>query len=295
MVIETLKKIRRKLKWLDPFTYVDLFILDRVKKQNKIVQAVVFLICMLFVSVMFYLFVVRDTTHLLFPLFLFIGFTALIYLFLREEAVDWGIYLASAFFFALVIFSAAGFFLNTDSPMMIVVSGSMEPALHRGDVVILQGASADELRGKEVVLDLPTLRETELVEFAQPVYAMENGIYTTKKIRFFDGQEIEIDKTADTIVYYSQWKNEPIIHRIVAKVKVQDGTYLLTKGDNKEKNTAIDQDCGRIIIGIPQKENCISRYPIKAEDIEGRAIFLIPVVGYAKLLIFDDLPALIFS
>ena len=103
-----------------------------------------------------------------------------------------------------------------------------------------------------------------------------------------------IVETGDTVVYTStslRSLGEPVIHRVVAKVKVRDGYYLITKGDN---NNVIDQECGTIVAGLPQYQ-CITLYPIPAQEIKGRAVFKIPLVGYMKLLVFDDLPALVFG
>jgi signal peptidase len=60
-------------------------------------------------------------------------------------------------FFALIIFSALGLVFGTGSPMMIVVSASMEPLYHRGDIIFLHGATAENIEGTEVGLDLPSL------------------------------------------------------------------------------------------------------------------------------------------
>ena len=79
-----LKEIREKLKWLDPFTYVDLYIMPRVNPKDS-------------------------------------------------EAISWVVYLASAFLFAWLIYTGLGLAFGTQSPMMIVVSGSMEPLYNRGD------------------------------------------------------------------------------------------------------------------------------------------------------------------
>lgn len=39
------------------------------------------------------------------------------------------------------IHSGLRFALHTDSPLVIVVSGSMEPVFYRGDVVLLKGVT----------------------------------------------------------------------------------------------------------------------------------------------------------
>ncbi len=42
--------------------------------------------------------------------------------------------------------------LHTDSPLVIVVSGSMEPVFYRGDVVLLEGVSPQNIKVGDVVV-----------------------------------------------------------------------------------------------------------------------------------------------
>ncbi len=270
-----LKELRQKLKWLDPFTYVDLFIVDKVKGQSKTMQNAVFIFSMALVSILFYLFAIKGPIVSPLPAIIFIVFTALVYLILKEEYVEWGIYLATAFIFALIVFSASGLILGTDSPMVIVVSGSMEPVYHRGDVVFLQGAAPEELIGKEVTVNYP-LQGVSLDKLGQVIKS--NG--ETTAIKFNDGPLLELDESGDIVVYYSRSINVPIIHRVVAKIYAKDGIYLLTKGDNNPK---LDQ------------EDAISPTLVDASEITGRSVFDIPAIGYVKLIIFDDLAMLIFG
>lgn len=302
---ERLSGIREKLKWLDPFTYVDLLIVNRVKKKSKRVQITVFILCMIFVSIMLYLFVIGKTTPLPFFFFLVIALTASLYFFLEEEAVDWSIYLASAFFFALVIFFTIGFLLGTNSPMVIVLSGSMEPLMYRGDVIVLHGVEAGQTQAKEVTLNM-RLQGAPLRSYATPYCKGESGAsktaiapcteyislynlkeidkeqFNTEKIDFEGAEAIDITTDGDIVVYYSDITGQQIIHRAVAKIKALDGIFLLTKGDSIN-NPLIDQQAG------------ITSYAVNAKTIDGRSIFRVPLIGYGKLLIFDDIPVILFG
>ena len=42
--------------------------------------------------------------------------------------------------------------LHTESPLVIVISGSMEPTFYRGDVVLLKGVPPDEIKPGDVVV-----------------------------------------------------------------------------------------------------------------------------------------------
>jgi len=239
MMLEQLRKKLGFLKYLDPFYYVDTYLVPKINPKNT-------------------------------------------------EWINWIIYLVSALFFAWLIYTILGLLLATPSPMVIVVSGSMEPVLYRGDVVVMQGVSPENINAAQTVLALSSLKGVGLNEIAKI------DATPPKNLLFINGEAVPITEKGDTVVYTStSLRNlgEPVIHRVVAKVKADDGYYLITKGDN---NNVIDQDCGRIIAGTPQYQ-CITLYPIPADEIKGRAVFKIPLIGYVKLLLFDDLPALVFG
>lgn len=246
--------LKEKLEWLDPFTYIDLYVLPKINPKNY-------------------------------------------------QILNWAVYLISAFFFAWVIYSALGLLLGTTSPLVIVVSGSMEPVLYRGDVVILLGAKPEEINAPLVELGEPTLQGVAFEEIGSIEFNPQTG--NAQKIAFKNGKSIGISTEGDTIVYFSSLRREQIIHRAVAKLKAADGYYLLTKGDNLKTNKTIDQDCGKVISyyvsgtdvpigGFPEK-GCISLYPIPAESIDGKALFKIPFIGYVKLIVFDEIPKFIAS
>lgn len=221
-----LKKIREKLKWLDPFTYVDLYLMPIVNPK-------------------------------------------------KNEIITWSVYLLSAFIFAFLFYSLLGFVLATSTPMMIVVSGSMEPVFFRGDVVILQGSSPENLLGNEVEINR-SLKGIPLREIAK----VETSNGEVSAIKFVDGPEIEINKSGDIVVYQSNYIRGPVIHRIVGKVIAKDGIFLITKGDN---NNRLDQ------------ETSISPALVDASTINGKSVFSIPLLGYVKLILFDDIQVLLFG
>ena len=233
-----LKKLREKLKWLDPFTYVDIYLMPKVNPNDS-------------------------------------------------EAISWVVYLVSAFFFAWVIYTGLGVVLSTPSPMMIVVSSSMEPVLQRGDIVVLVGASPESLSVQEIDTGFQTLKQTDFSSFANPVYLDS----TIQSIEFDSGQTIQVNKEGDIVVYWSDLMQEPIIHRAVVKLLASDNTYLLTKGDSLN-NSTIDQDCGRVVNQRPEKP-CIELYPVPMEKLQGKVLLHLPLLGCAKLWIVDDLGSLI--
>ena len=231
------KKIKQKfsfLKWLDPFHYVDRFLMPRVNPNDN-------------------------------------------------EMISWIVYIVRAFVFAYLIYFFMGVILNTETPMVIVVSGSMEPVYYRGDVIVLVGINSKNLNAPELNLNRSTLKSTPLDEFA---YAN----YVEDKISFENGAEFPFSGNSDIVVYFSDLKEQQIIHRVIAKINVSDGSYVITKGDN---NPIIDQECGTLLPGHFPSSNCISPYPIPVSELYGKAVLRIPAIGCIKLWLFDDLSSIL--
>jgi len=113
--------------------------------------------------------------------------------------------------------------------------------------------------------------------------------FSTRKIVFRNGNTLDIKKSGDTVLYFSSLSGKQIIHRAVAKINAEDGVFILTKGDSG-KNPIIDQD-----YPLSYANNAITSYAIPAKEIKGRIFLTIPIIGYAKILIFDDLPHLVFG
>ena len=76
----------------------------------------------------------------------------------------------------------------------VVVSGSMEPAFYRGDIVLVE--KADFL-----------------------------GIHE------FDPKDVKI---GDVVVYDAAWFDQPVIHRVINIVDVNGTTMYVIKGDNNK-------------------------------------------------------------
>ncbi|MCJ7450621.1 MAG: signal peptidase I [Candidatus Nanohaloarchaeota archaeon QJJ-9] len=110
------------------------------------------------------------------------------------------------------------------------------------------------------------------------------------------GEEFNRIKEEDIIVYKS--KNDqvnlympPIIHRVVNK----SNSSLSTKGDNNkyqvkaciDSRLEIKSECG------PGEETIDLEENVTAEQIRGKAIFIVPKLGYPKILLTDFLNAVL--
>jgi len=267
-----------KLKWLDPFFYIDKYVLPPVKSSSEVVQWAVFLFNYILIAVGAFFLVGGN--------FFVIAIITVVYLYLffveRKNAVEWSINLFSAFLFAFILyyFVLAGI-LSTSAPLVIVYSGSMEPTLYRGDVVVLSGSKTFDVGQADV--DFP-IGNKRLSEYAEVGYEKNAKFSLRQAALKINGQEYRFDPNGPIVVYYSQLRGQDIIHRAVLKLHAPDGDYLITFGDN---NPGIDEDCPE------QTTQCISLYPIKTTDVRGQHVFHIPLLGYAKLLVFDDLPRLL--
>lgn len=210
----------------------------------------------------------------------------------NNEILSWIVYILFSFIFAYLLYSFFGFILQTASPLVIVVSGSMLPTMARGDVVVLHGVDGLGLEAPLVILDGVDVANTSLKDLATFSSTSTGDWDITFKA---NGQTIHVPKkgTSDIVVYYSSYKNLEIIHRSVVKIKSDGKYYVLTKGDN---NPSLDQDCGSVSdlffpngtgVQTITEKSCPSPYPISLSDVKGKALFWIPYVGYIKLLLVD--------
>lgn len=214
---------------------------------------------------------------------------------LLQNAIYQLVYLLVALLTALLIYGIASVALQTSSPIVIVVSESMEPQLFRGDLVVLHGVSFENLKADLVNLD----------------YSIENQFfndfasidYETNTISFKDSNQIARLKTDnDIIVYNSTLLGRQIIHRAQAKISSTNGDFVLTKGDNEKTNATLDQDCGKVIVlpitssPTPQlrvEKACVNPLAPSRSDVLGKSLLRVPLVGCFKLWLFDDLPTLL--
>ncbi|MEM4663054.1 MAG: hypothetical protein QXM75_03460 [Candidatus Diapherotrites archaeon] len=218
-----------------------------------------------------------------------------------NKLVAWPLEVLVAFVTAWLIYFLLGLALNTKSPAVVVMSGSMIPTFYRGDIMVLQGVSYESLVVPEVILN-ENIAGRKLSDYAV-TYCSVNSIadlvecrvllqnpkvkitnVQTKKVCFKSiAKCVDINKEGDIVVYYSDTLHEPIIHRAVVKIRAKDGNFVLTKGDNNATNFFLDQDAGIASSAVP------------VERLDGKAIFMIPYLGYVKLFLMDDLPCILAS
>jgi signal peptidase len=203
------------------------------------------------------------------------------------------------------------------TPMVAVESGSMEPNLRIGDIVLIQGASR-----KDVI----TLQEGEISDYS--TFNMPGDVilyrpYGKEKLTLIDQMaHIFLRKP------YPLDKATPIIHRALYRVEVgepmwEDGppapfSGYITKGDHNSdidqragwireviedvdlsqhpaqiiqvgNRTYVHRDTGLILIGVDNRTSLVVEgisylTPVREDWVIGAARLRIPLVGYVRLM-----------
>jgi len=210
----------------------------------------------------------------------------------KDELIE----LVKAVVVALVIWYGIMFLLNTSSPISGIVSCSLLPAYERGDMIILRGIPISEINAPTVEITAGELAEIygraspscgtigpityDCVESC-PRVAFPSGKPAASSVKcvrsltfntaIAGNFTLNENLSNDVIVYApsvgGKYLSGDIIHRVFVKLKVGDRYFMLTKGDNNDFMDASVFDI------------------IRQEDVKGRVIARIPILGYLKLFI----------
>ncbi len=145
----------------------------------------------------------------------------------KKDVIVGLIIIGIAFFGTFGVYGIMKITLKTEYPMVVVISGSMEPTIYRGDLLIVEGVKPEDLKV---------------------------GTIEDKKgdIIVFDSQGV-----------WPGGSQEPIVHRIVGRY-IDNATgkyYFITKGDNNpdtdppgpgEVMLPAEKILGRVISIIPK-------------------------------------------
>lgn len=226
--------------------------------------------------------------------------------------------------FALGVWMAISFLLNTTSPINIITSCSMLPNLDRGDVIILQGLPEYNAGQEFLEKDISTLdyapalvrggNSTSVIviptDGGKPLFSLKFKECTRQKA----GQQYDVicfdslamndqhwqDFSNDVIVYESDTPAGYIIHRALLKINTPNNQYFLSQGDNNPFPDQISgipvlkrQQMRQVVLNIPfvaviglDKNNSVIVSRENDLKIKGRVLARIPYLGYAKLFLF---------
>lgn len=165
---------------------------------------------------------------------------------------------------ALIAWVVLSLVLATNTPLNVVTSCSMRPALDRGDLILLQGG----LSNVHTIKTNKTFEALRITVTRAPCQINGNAALCDETLET-EGQSVPISQQNDILVFVPKPRvTDLIIHRAALRIEAKGTTVYLTKGDNNQR---LDQ---------PILE------PVRPEDIQGKVLFRIPLVGYLKLLLF---------
>ncbi len=163
-------------------------------------------------------------------------------------------FLAAVIFYYFILANV----LSSDTPVVAVVSSSME---HRNPEITYYQWLEKNLEYNRSYIDSWTMTngfsvgDMPVVSGGVPL----TGFFSLIGVAESDQEKYEV---GDVIVYSVEGIDAPIIHRIITIN--DDGTYQ-TKGDNNSGQLNYE-------------------FSVKPEQIKGKVIFIIPKIGYFKVL-----------
>ena len=70
----------------------------------------------------------------------------------HKKIIVAAVMIAIAFFGSFLVYFILQISFNTESPIVVVISGSMEPTIHKGDLLFVMGTDADEINNGDVIV-----------------------------------------------------------------------------------------------------------------------------------------------
>lgn len=221
----------------------------------------------------------------------------------ENRLVDETYFLLLAVVLAFGLLQTAGTGLGTEKPVVTVISTSMCPALHVGDILLIQGESFESVEeGDIVVYDVPDqvdfsvngegyrlrandtvtnpsvstgLGDVQLVDVHPGEdrskdlarLSIDGKIASVNDKRgLLEGNSYQIGDDTLSIDYATSlpFEGVPIVHRVVEK----EENHLETKGDNNKAQIEFESN-------------------IRPEQIEGTMFLRVPRIGLLKILAMD--------
>ena len=137
----------------------------------------------------------------------------------RKKIIIAVVMISIAFFGSFLVYFILQISFNTESPIVVVVSGSMEPQIHKGDLLFVMGVEPENIKSGTIAD-----KDGDIIVFNA------QGLWHSAPI-------------------------EPIVHRVINKYQIGDTWYFETKGD---ANAISDQEAvpesriiGVVVGGIP--------------------------------------------
>lgn len=183
-----------------------------------------------------------------------------------------------------IFFPVVGFALNTDYPIVAVVSGSMEQKITQDDKNGLYGICGKYFTKVDSTISLNFHEYWGYCgNYYDENYGIDKDIFSTfdyktglniGDVLVIYGKKPENIDLGDVLVFIPKQRNfyenyGPVIHRVVQIDDINGSKYFTTKGDHNPDS-------------VPSFEG-----EIPTEDIIGVGVFRIPYIGYAKIALME--------
>jgi len=113
----------------------------------------------------------------------------------RKKIIIAVVMISIAFFGSFLVYFILQISFNTESPIVVVVSGSMEPQIHKGDLLFVMGREPEDIKNGTIID-----KDGDIIVFNA------QGLWPSAPL-------------------------DPIVHRVIDKYQVGDTWYFRTKGD----------------------------------------------------------------
>jgi len=137
----------------------------------------------------------------------------------RKKIIIAVVMISVAFFGSFLVYFILQISFNTDTPIVVVVSGSMETQIHKGDLLFVMGREPENIKNGTIID-----KDGDIIVFNA------QGLWPSAPI-------------------------EPIVHRVIDKYQIGDTWYFRTKGDANSIPDAApvpeDRVIGVVVGGIP--------------------------------------------
>lgn len=205
------------------------------------------------------------------------------------EYLDTFFFLAVAVLLAFGSLQTAGTVMNTERPVVSVVSCSMYPALNVGDILVVNGVEFSQIEEGDILvynvdkqatlsvggedIELDSGNPSQVTDAGKitllEARSSEEGGYAVleirgKTVRMSAGQTVR--RGTNIRLNYASGMDIPVVHRVIEKHE----TFLETKGDNNPRQIPFEKE-------------------VRPEQIYGVSAFKIPRIGGIKLLAMDFL------
>jgi signal peptidase I len=208
----------------------------------------------------------------------------------KLEGYEWFYFLALALILAFGTIQTTGTALNTDRPVVSVISCSMYPEYSVGDILIVQGRDFEDIETGDIAIyqvpdridftvngesftleeDSPdhntsvgtSIGEVELLEVEPD---LQNG--NDRALLRIDGEEVTVSENGENNridVERISGQPVPIVHRVISKSE----DSVQTQGDANSRQLDFESD-------------------VRPFQIYGTTAFKIPRIGAGKLIVMD--------